>query len=108
MKAEELIHTMRMNAQAFADAKAKRVYIDNFRKSKLAILMKDAERAGYNTAAAQEREALANPEYIELIDGLAEATKIEEKARWDLNIAELSVEIWRSQQATKRAEMNLV
>jgi hypothetical protein len=107
MKAEELIHTMRLKAEEFANAKADRVHIDNFRKSKLAILMKDAERAGYTTAAAQEREALANHEYIELIDGLAQATRIEEKARWDLNIAQLSVEIWRSQQATKRAEINL-
>jgi len=108
MKAEALIATMRTKADEFARAKADRVQLDHYRKSKQALLMKEAEKAGYTTAAAQEREALANAEYIELLDALREATMIEEKTRWDLNIAQLSVEIWRSQQAMKRAEMNLV
>lgn len=108
MRAEELIATMRIQAEKFAKAKADRVQIEHFRKSKQALLMKEAEKAGYTTAAAQEREALASAEYIDLLDALREATMIEEKSRWDLNIAQMSVEIWRSKQAMKRAEMNLV
>ena len=108
MRAEELIANMRREADRFAKAKAERVHLEHYRKSKQALLMKEAEKAGYNTAAAQEREALANSEYIELLDALLTATQIEEKARWDLNIAQMSVEIWRSKQAMRRAEMNLV
>ena len=106
--AEELIHIMRMKAKDYARAKADRVRLEHYRKSKQAMLMKEAERAGYNTAAAQEREALADPAYAELLEGLSEATYNEEVNRWDLEAARFALEVWRSKQATKRAEMNLV
>ena len=58
------------NAPLFAKAKADRVYLEEFRKSKKALLMKDALKQGIEAANAQEREAYADPEYIELLRGL--------------------------------------
>ena len=53
------------NAPSFAKAKAQRVYLEEFRKSKKALLMKDALAKGIEAANAQEREAYADPEYLQ-------------------------------------------
>jgi hypothetical protein len=90
-----------LNGKNFAKAKAERCYIEEFRKSKKAILMK---RSMENAIGAQEREAYAHPEYVQLLEGLREAIEIEEKLRWDLLGAQARVEIWRTEQANNRAE----
>jgi len=89
------------NANKFAKAKSERVYLEEYRKSLKAILMK---RSLEDTIGAQEREAYAHAEYQQLLQGLKAAVEIEEKLRWDLIAAQARVEIWRSQEATARAE----
>lgn len=93
---------IRDNAIPMAKAKAKRVYLEEFRKSKKALLMKDAMAAGIEAANAQEREAYANPDYIEILEGLAAAIEIEETIKWRIVAAELRVEIWRTESANNR------
>lgn len=90
-----------LNGKKFAKAKAERVYLEEYRKSLKAILMK---RTLETTVAAQEREAYSDPEYLQLLQGIKEATEIEEKLRWDLIGAQARVEIWRTEQANNRAE----
>lgn len=89
------------NAKLFAKAKAERIYLEEFRKSKKAILMK---RSLEETIGAQEREAYAHDEYVDLLHGLKEAVEIEEKLKWELSAAQLRVEVWRSEQANLRTE----
>ena len=89
------------HASLFAKAKAERTYIEHFRKSLKGILMK---RSMENAIGAQEREAYAHPEMVELLNGLKAAVEIEEKLKWDITAAELRVEIWRTEQANNRAE----
>ena len=89
------------NAKKFANAKAERVYLEEYRKSLKAILMK---RSMESAIGAQEREAYSDPEYLQLLQGIKEATEIEEKLRWDLIGAQARVEIWRTEQANNRAE----
>jgi hypothetical protein len=57
-------------APKFAEAKAQRVYIENFLRTKKALLMKEALTKGIDSGVAQEREAYAHPEYQELLRGL--------------------------------------
>jgi hypothetical protein len=90
-----------MQADMFAKAKAERTYIEQFRKSLKGILMK---RSMETAIGAQEREAYAHPEMVELLNGLKAAVEIEEKLKWDITAAELRVEIWRTEQANNRAE----
>lgn len=90
-----------VNGKKFAKAKAERVYLEEYRKSLKAILMK---RTIETSVAAQEREAYSDPEYLQLLQGIKEATEIEEKLRWDLIGAQARVEIWRTEQANNRAE----
>jgi hypothetical protein len=102
MKPEDAAQTIRDKAPAYGEAKAQRVYLEEFRKSKKSLLMKDALTLGIEAANAQEREAYAHPSYQQLIRGLAEAIEKEETLRWELEAARLDIEIWRSREATNR------
>ena len=90
-----------INGKNFAKAKAERCYLEEYRKSLKAILMKRSMEAAVN---AQEREAYSDPEYLQLLLGLRVAVEAEEKLRWDLIGAQARVEIWRTEQANFRAE----
>ena len=56
------------------------------------------------TIADREAFAYSHAEYIELLNGLESAVEAEELFRWKMKAAELQVEIWRSQEASNRAE----
>jgi hypothetical protein len=90
-----------LNGKNFARAKSERIYLEEYRKSLKSILMK---RSMENSLGAQEREAYAHEEYLQLLKGLKEAIEGEEKLRWDLIGAQARVEIWRTEQANNRAE----
>lgn len=87
------------NAGKFAQAKANRVFIEEFRKSKKALLMAQSTAEAAN---AREQFAYGHPEYIELLQGLKEAVETEEKLKWELEAARLRVDVWRTQEATNR------
>lgn len=89
------------NASKFAEAKAHRVYLEEYRKSKKALLMSECKSEAAN---AREQYAYAHDDYIALLGGLREAVEIEEKLRWDLIAAQARIEVWRSQEATNRAQ----
>jgi hypothetical protein len=89
------------NAPKFAKAKSERIYLEEYRKSLKAILMR---RSMEKSLGAQECEAYAHEEYQQLLVGLKEAVEIEEKLRWDLIGAQARIEIWRTEQANYRAE----
>ena len=92
------------NAGRFAKAKSERIYIEEYRKSLKAILMK---QSGQTVIAAQEREAYAHKDYEALLAGLREAVETEEKLRWDLIAAQARVEVWRTEQANNRSQEKL-
>lgn len=95
---------LRDSAPAYAKAKADRVYLENFLKSKKALLMRDAEEAGHKSAAAQEREAYAHREYMQLLEGLREAVEAEECFRWRMVAAQARIETWRTLESSRRYE----
>lgn len=86
-------------APRYASAKAKRVQLEEFRKSKKAILM---QQSNGKTIADREAFAYSHADYIALLDGLESAVEAEELFRWKMKAAELQIEIWRSQQANNR------
>lgn len=92
-------------APEYAKAKSERSYLEKFRESKKALLMKDAMQKGIDSAVGQEREAYAHPEYQEVIVGLAAAIETEETLKWQLEAARMRVEIYRTEEATNRLTM---
>lgn len=98
---QSAVDFMLKTAPEYAKAKAERVYLEEFRKSKKAILMQNhAEQS----IGAQEREAYAHPEYLTLLLALRAAVEAEETWRWKLVAAQARVEVWRSQEASNRAQ----
>ena len=87
------------NAGKFAGAKAQRVYLEEFRKSKKAILVQQATGTGLE----RESYAYAHEDYIALLDGLREAVEAEESLRWKLIAAQARIETWRTQESSRRA-----
>ena len=98
--ANEAINFIYNNAKLFAQAKANRIYLEEFRKSKKAILMSQSQE---KTAVGREQDAYAHPEYLAVIDGLRTAVEDEEELRWKMIAAQARVEVWRSEEATARA-----
>ena len=101
---EDAAQSIRDKAPLYGEAKAQRVYLEEFRKSKKAMLMKEALKLKVEAANAQEREAYADPEYVQLIKGLALAIEKEETLKWEIEAARLDIEIWRSREATNRTQ----
>jgi hypothetical protein len=94
------IDFMLKTAPEYAQAKAERVYIESFLKSKKAILM---QNHGDKALGAQEREAYADKEYIGLLAALRVAVEKEETLKWKLEAARTRVDVWRSTEASNRA-----
>jgi hypothetical protein len=90
------------NAPKYAEAKAQRIYLEEFRKTKKALLMKEALAKGIDSAVAQEREAYAHYEYADLLRGLMAAIEKEETLKFMLVAAQMKADIWRSEQASER------
>ena len=103
----KVLDFIRDNASAYAKAKAERIYLEEFRKSKKAILMRVAEARGHTSAVSQEREAYADSEYIELLVALKDAVQEEERLRWLLVGAQAKAEVWRTMESTRRAETKI-
>lgn len=98
---DKVLEWLVKNATPAAKARADRIYLEEWKKSQKAILMK---KSGEETAAAQEREALANPEYLKTLEALRDAVVEDERFRWLITSAEAKIEVWRSQQANQRAQ----
>ncbi len=103
-KFERKMHEMRQVAAAYAQVKGELAYLEQFRKSKKAILMKDAEAQGYASAAMQEREAYAHTEYVQLLEALKIVTADAEDLRWKLVMFQTEFDRWRTIQANRRQE----
>lgn len=83
------------NAPKYAKARAERIYLEEFRKSKKAILFRESPE---KTVAEREHWAYAHPEYQSLLKGIREAVEIEEKLRWDMIAAQARIDIWKAQE----------
>jgi hypothetical protein len=90
------------HGQKYAQAKAEVTYLEEYRKSKKAMLMKTAMENGAKSAVAAEIEAYSDPSYIELLKGLKAAVEVSEGIRWGLIAAQARIECWRSMEASNR------
>ena len=88
-------------AGEFAKAKAQRVFLDEFRKSKKALLMSECLEKAAN---AREQYAYAHKDYQALLEGLRAAVEVEEELKWQLEAARLRIETWRTEQANNRTQ----
>ena len=104
MKIEKLFHEFRSEIDAAAKAKADVVYLTEFRKSKKAMLIQEAENNGIKTGQERESYAYAHPEYMELLKGLKVAVEANEGYQWRMRLAQDRIKIYQTHEANKRAE----
>lgn len=89
------------NAPKFAQAKAERVFIENYLRTIKSRLMANEE----GTLGLREAYAYAHPDYEAQLQGLKVATEKEEHLRYMLKAAELRCEIFKVQEYSKRQEL---
>jgi hypothetical protein len=96
-------HEILVKNQELAEAKGRRIYYEHYRKVHKALLMKQYE-SKYPTAAAQEREAYADPDYLKTLNELEHWTARAELLSLERADLEHRFEAWRTRQANQRAE----
>jgi len=90
--------------EEWADAEAAADLLEETKKSVLAKLMNEA---GHASMAGKEMQALADAKYTEFVKGMVAARKTANKARVRYDSAKVLAELRRSQESTKRAEMQI-
>lgn len=104
---EKLINDWRACVEQYAKAKAAAEYLKEYRKSKKAMLIAEAEQNGLKTGQERESYAYAHAEYVELLQGLREAIEQSESLRWRMNIAQDRVKVWQTKCANNRKEQGM-
>ena len=104
---EQSFHFMKVNADKYAKAKAQRVYLEQFRKSKKAILIREAESKGFKTGQERESYAYSHKDYLELLEGLRAAVETEESLRWKLTACREKIDHHKQQNMMAMAEMKM-
>lgn len=99
----DAINYMIKNSERYAQAKANRTYLEEYRKTMKAELCKEALANGFEAVNAQEREAYADPDYKQHLLAIKAAIEEEERLRWMLVAAQARIDVWRSMEASNRA-----
>ena len=89
-------------APLYSKAKATRMYLEEFRKSRKAQLM---SQAGTEVLGKQETYAYAHPDYELQLKGLKAATEEEEALKFMLVAAQMRFDTWKTQEYSKRQEL---
>jgi peptidoglycan hydrolase-like amidase len=97
---EKSIDWMRDNAEPAAQARANRVYLEQYLKVVKAELMQAQPEM---SVAAAEVQALASPKYKETLLAYKQAITEDETFRFLYTTREARVEAWRTQEASLRA-----
>ena len=99
---DKALDYLRDNARDAAQAKANRIYVEEFRKVLKAKIMKEH---GSLSAVLQEREAYSDFRYLEHIIAIRDAVMADEQHRFMRVAAEAKIEAWRTQSSNTRARV---
>lgn len=96
---QRAVDFIRDSARPLAQAKANQIYLEEFRKTLKAMLMRESKE---KAISAQEADAYAHPRYQDHLLAMKEAVEIAETLRWQMVAAQARVEVWRSQESSAR------
>lgn len=97
---DKALDYLRDNADEAAKARAERIYVEEYRKTVKAQIMKEHDS---KSAVIQEREAYADPRYATHLEAIKEAVFRDEKMKFMLAAAEAKIGAWQTQSANERA-----
>jgi 16S rRNA G966 N2-methylase RsmD len=89
---DKAVDYLRDHAGDYAVSEAQLVYMTELRKTVKAQLMKEFELQGHRTTAAQEREAYADPKYVQHLLALQQAVEQRERNKWLMVAAQARIE----------------
>ena len=100
-KVHDALEYLRTNAPKAAEARAHKVYVEEFRKT-----IKAQQMALFTNlpVTAQEREAYASQAYQKHLDAIKDAVYQDELNRWGMVAATSLIEAWRTQNANHRGQ----
>lgn len=101
---ETSINYIRDRAKEYGEVKGERIRLEEYRKTKKALLMQLAP-SDCKTVSDKENFAYAHADYQDLLMEIKLAVVREEELRLKIKAAELKFEQWRTMQANNRAEM---
>lgn len=96
---ERALDFMRDNATKAAQARANRAYVEEFRKTMKAQIMRENAASALG---AQEAIAYADPRYVGHLEAIKEAVFEDERLRFMLSAAEAKIQAWQTQSANNR------
>lgn len=99
---DKALDYLRDNARDAAQAKANRVYVEEYRKVVKAQLMKEHSSM---SAVLQEREAYSDPRYVQHLEAIKQAVELDEGHRFLRAAADAKIEAWRTQSSNTRARV---
>jgi hypothetical protein len=102
---DEALHRLINTAAEAAAAKAERGFQEGMLRPTKALCMKDAEAAGHNSGIMQEREAYANPRYVQQLEKVRDAVKIDEEIAMKRRGWQTIIDVWRTEQANARQNL---
>lgn len=97
---EKAVDYLRDNAREAAQAKANRVYMEEYRKVVKAQVMREFDD---KPLGAQEAIAYAHPRYKQHLEAMKSAIEKDEYHHWMRTAAEAKISAWQTQNATARA-----
>lgn len=100
--AEKAVDRLRDGSVADAQARANRIYMEQFTKTVKAQLMQEFNDGG-TSAVAQERNALADPRFMQQLGALQQSVFEDEKARFEREAAIATLDAWRTFSSNQRA-----
>lgn len=89
------------NAPVFAKAKANRVFIENYLSTIKSKLMLEED----GTLGHKDAYAKSHPDYVAQLEALKVATEQEETLKYMLLAAQARIEVWKTNEYSKRQEL---
>jgi hypothetical protein len=103
MDPDKIYDAMVRAGEEWADAEAAASMLEETRKSVMAKLINEGE----GSVAGREYKALADADYQRFVADMVRARKTANKAKVRYDSAKVLAELRRSQESTRRAEMNI-
>ena len=103
--AQKAANYLRDCAEEAAEARANRMYVEEYRKTVKARAMQRAAdtASGMMPLQAQEREAYADVVYVDYLNVIKEAVKIDEKYRFLREAAHAKISAWQTMNKNLRS-----
>lgn len=104
---EKIFLELEKAGNSWSDLNAAADILERAEKSLLSGIMLDKMQDGTKTVSKAEAEALASPTYQEHITQSIEARRLANRAKVRFDALKMLAELRRSEESTRRAEINL-